>query len=215
MITTVNLYFNYIINIENDRFGYLGSVFILMMFSFTVFQSTCYFRIGFLLIFTFFSMRFLGLNISNWKHSADIIKGLTANFERYNADNIYLLNTPDNFHGANIFRNFGLQSPVAETIFVTSGLNKLNQVRDVLYYNMETMGDSVNVKQVGENTLKVSFAQWGNWWWRHGIGAYDFENDDFDVKLADGAYLIHFKKRLPGDIILYQCGSQWRVFKGF
>ena len=213
MMTTVNLYFNYIINIENDRFGYLGSVFILMTFAFLIFQLNFPFRFLILGVFTFFSIKFLEINIGNWEQSAIIINKLTANFNRFKSNKIYLLNTPDNFHGANVFRNFGVQAPVAEDLFVIQNIDELKQVKDVLYYNMETINDSVNVEQTGEHSLKVSFAQWGNWWWRHGIGASDFENDDFTVKLVDGSYNITFKNRAPNDIMLYQCGTEWRIFK--
>lgn len=215
MMTTVNLYLNYLINVENDRFGYFGSIFILMMLAFLAFQLNKYLRFWVLATFSFFSIKFLEVNIANWKQSAIVIDKLTSNFERFNSGNIFILNTPDNFHGANVFRNFGLESPIAETIFVRGGKDMRAQVRDVLYYNMENIADSVKIAQVGKNSLKISFAQWGNWWWRHGIGASDYENNLFSVKMTNGSYIITFKKRSSEDIILYQCGTEWRVFKGF
>ncbi len=141
-----------------------------MMLAFLAFQLNKYLRFWVLATFSFFSIKFLEVNIANWKQSAIVIDKLTSNFERFNSGNIFILNTPDNFHGANVFRNFGLESPIAETIFVRGGKDMRAQVRDVLYYNMENIADSVKIAQVGKNSLKISFAQWGNWWWRHGIG---------------------------------------------
>ncbi|MBA2422164.1 MAG: hypothetical protein H0V61_02940, partial [Chitinophagales bacterium] len=60
------------------------------------------------------------------------------------------------------------------------------------------------------NALTVSFNQPGNWWWRSGIGASDYEKDKIAVDFEGSQYHLRFKELKPDHAIIYQQGKYWK-----
>ena len=84
---------------------------------------------------------------------------------------------------------------------------------DGLMYNLHTKDDGVKVEQTGPGQLKVEFTQWGNWWWRNGIGASNYENEIFKVTNNGHHYLLDLKVPHEDFTFIYQVGSKWYEFK--
>ncbi|MCB0634298.1 MAG: hypothetical protein KDD15_31415, partial [Lewinella sp.] len=58
--------------------------------------------------------------------------------------------------------------------------------------------------------LKVTFNQWGNWWWRRGIGASSYRDSAFIFHNEGHDYRLEWRER-PGQArILYQDGVAWK-----
>ncbi|MBK7037692.1 MAG: hypothetical protein IPH42_15460 [Bacteroidetes bacterium] len=90
-------------------------------------------------------------------------------------------------------------------------------VYEILHFNMTSLDNGIITEIIDSVTLKVNFEQWGNWWWRGGIGASDYENDLYKVDIDEWshAYIITFKQKRPEDIFIYQTGDSWQQVKEF
>jgi hypothetical protein len=53
----------------------------------------------------------------------------------------------------------------------------------------------------------------GNWWWRNGAGAGDYETDVYTVHFTGDGYELQFKKVDTTSAVIYQTGDRWNEFK--
>lgn len=93
---------------EGERFLYFPSFFFVLM---TVYLLYIWFEksnkawIPAAILFVYF-LFFLEISVSNWVKAASIIRNITASSERYQTKgNLYIIDLPDNYRGAFIFRN--------------------------------------------------------------------------------------------------------------
>ena len=116
-----------------------------------------------------------------------------------------------------MFRASAPDNFFARTIALKTGKDFEKKVSEILEYNMMTLSDSVTVEKISDSELKVTFAQWGNWWWSNGIGASDYSTPEYDVKIDEWShsYLLSFKNKPANAVYLYQCGEHWRELKEF
>ncbi len=217
LLPILNLYFSYIVNIEGDRFTYFASVF---AYQFVAVASVVIFRkFGWLIVaaMLFFHAKFLYINTESWKNSNTINQSLTSSFKWFDAPKIYLLNLPDNFKGAYMFRASAPDNSFVKTLTLRGNPAVESKTSQVMNYNMNLTSDSVTVEKISENELKVTFAQGGNWWWNEGIGARDYSTKEYDVKIdeSSSSYLLKLKRKEPNAVYLYQCGGHWRVVENF
>lgn len=212
----LNLFMYYITNVEGDRFTYWASVFAYITIAFAAIAWLR--RLGIVLCLFLLGLNLYTLqqNINAWHNVREISTGLIADFKYYDAPKIYLLNIPDNFDGAYMFRSYTPDIGFAEVLELKNGTPIEYKLNSVLEYNMHTPQDAVNVEVTNDTTLTVAFAQYGNWWWWHGVGAGDREEKDYTIKI-DGAYAytITFKHKTPGAVYLYQQGNKLYHVKGF
>ena len=217
LLPILNLFFSSIVNIEGDRFTYFASVF---AYHFFVLASIALFRKcgwALIIVFLFFNVKFLQFNTESWSHSKFIQQSLLKNFRWQQAEKIYLLNVPDNFRGAYMFRSFAPDNSFAETLALRTGENVEDKTTEILEYNMTTVADSVSVEKISDTTLKITFAQWGNWWWQNGKGTNNFSDNQYETT-TDGwshSYTIQFHQKISNAVYLYQCGGEWREVKDF
>jgi hypothetical protein len=59
------------------------------------------------------------------------------------------------------------------------------RVTQIIAYNMEHNSDSINVEKISESEIKISFAQYGNWWWQKSVGASSFSTDEYEVRIGE------------------------------
>lgn len=213
----LNLFFYYIGNVEGDRFSYFATVFAMQLVAFLcvrLLRATGWVA---LVLFAVAQLYFLRVNAISWKENNEVRQSLLTTFNAATAPQIYLLNAPDNYRGTYMFRTFLPDNSFAGTHALLYGSNFENQVTQVLSYNMNSLADSVVVEKISDNELKVTFAQWGNWWWQGGVGANSYSTDKYEVTIDEWshAYNIRFKGKTAGAVYLYQCGKQWRKVEGF
>ena len=213
LIPVITLYFSYILLTEGDRLGYMASAFLFMGVS--VFLSylprPLYYSIA---IF------FIGISIvltvktnSTWSKSEKVVSSIVKNYQLWDIDKqVLVLNAPDNYEGAPMFRTYDSTSAVKEAIELYNR-RKLNaSMIDVAYYNMTAQDNGVHVRVDSVNRIVVIFNQWGNWWWRKGIGASNYETEDYQVQFYDqGCGGNCFKLTLKNNkdrILLFQTGDK-------
>jgi hypothetical protein len=77
---------------------------------------------------------------------------------------------------------------------------------------MTTINDGVSVKKVSHDTVIVTLNQWGNWWWRSGRGAENYENHlykvQFDYNGCGNCYRLILKDSTVKKTLIYQDGYQ-------
>ena len=218
LLPILNLYFYHLQYLINDRHAYLASAFLYMGIAIVAFQLPKYIGpiclIAYMCISAFFLVQLNG----HWQVSTKIYNGLMENFRWYDGPQIVLLNVPDNYKGIYLYRIIQKQektrSGFEDALEYISAKDFKGQMLEVTQYNMETATDGVNVTQLTNNTLKVSFNQWGNWFWRNGIGAgAGYENDYYKVRFKGQWYELELKEGLLDAIFIYQDGEEWKEFE--
>ena len=216
LLPDMNLFFN-TLPIEGDRLGYLASAFIflsLCVFLFSIYRKGAFIIV---LLFSVISVFLLNKNLASWKNAGIIQNALEKNFDWEDSDRLFILNIPDNFNGAYLYRDNGSSSKFKTALQLKENTIINGDVYEILHFNMTSLDNGIITETIDSLTLKVSFEQWGNWWWRGGIGASDYENELYKVDIDEWshAYIITFKQKRPEDIFIYQTGDSWQQVKEF
>jgi hypothetical protein len=116
-----------------------------------------------------------------------------------------------------MLRSFADDNAFGEMLALYKGVDIESRMGIIMQYNMAKATDGVSVEVADSTTLKVKFNQWGNWWWRGGIGAGGYETAGYIVTIADwgGEYTVKFKNKIPNAAYLYQQGGTWYNVQGF
>ncbi|MBP7389464.1 MAG: hypothetical protein KA841_03610 [Chitinophagales bacterium] len=216
LLPVLNLYFSYLVNIEGDRLSYFASLFstqLVALVAYTIFRSLAFVP---LLGLLFVQKPLLEKNISAWEQSGAVHQSLIAGYRWKDAPRVFVLQLPDNFSGAYMYRD-DVQGNVLYTELLLRKMVKPAQcVTQIIAYNMEHNTDSINVEKISESEIKISFAQYGNWWWQKGVGASSFSTDEYEVRIGEwNECFIKFRNHYPGAVYIYQSGTQWREIKNF
>ena len=134
------------------------------------------------------------------------------NYKWEDAPVVLILNLPATYNGVGIVLSH-VPSDFTEHMRIFYNRPAKNNVMDVSGYNMQHPWDGAHVTVLDSNKLKVTLNQWGSWWWKGGFGAQNYENEYYSVNFTDVGheYEVTLKKLVPGMVILYQQGMQWRV----
>lgn len=209
-----NLFFYYLQYGENDRYGYLATAFFAIGFATVCFMLPKLLRYviiaGFLFTSTWFSLFMRDL----WVQSQEIYSALIKDFDSYESENVYVLGVPDNYRGIFMFRIINGPTGFKETLQYHRGRPFEGEMFDVLQFNMATPHDGLRVEQLSERQFRVGFNQWGNWWWRNGIGAGSYENEHYILTMEGLTYLVEFKKDIADSALLYMDGLEWKRVTG-
>jgi hypothetical protein len=148
-----------------------------------------------------------------WAKSTQVYRGLLADFPAVPQDSCYLLNLPDNLQGAPMFRDYsGQDRAFADALRYVEGKIHTGYLREIVQYNMVTPADGVQVER-DSNGLKVTFNQWGNWWWRRGIGASSYRDSTYIFHNEGHHYRLEWREPPAHKVLLYQNGPEWHIFK--
>jgi len=214
LLPVLNLFFYWLQWVENDRYGYLPSVFGLMLLSYLLFQLPKLLRYGLLSIYLFSSIFLLVQTNQHWKNATEVFYSLLEDFRWQDAENVIILNVPDNYNGLYSFRIIGRKSGFKDALR-TIGQQKLKcKIWEVAQYNMIMPTDGVNVKKTGGQQLKVEFNQWGNWFWRNGVGVgAEHKRSIYTARFQGNHYLLDLKNVPPNTVFIYQDGKEWKEFR--
>ncbi len=213
----INLFFSYILYNEGDRFSYFASLFFFPFLLLSLHALMPKWKYIFIAGYLFFSVKFLRFNTESFHNSGKIVRSLIEDFKWNDMQRIYILNIPDNFRGAYTYRSFGNSSSFAETLKLMQKADVVDKTVEILHYNVATPNDSVFVEIIDEATLKLTFAQWGNWFWKDGIGALSYKTSDYKVEIDEWghSYNITFYKKPLDAVYLYEVRGKWKEVKGF
>lgn len=215
----LTLYFSYTLLTENDRYGYMASAFLFMGLALILSKLPKFFFYSISIIYLCLSTYLLLKTNRNWYKSEKIFTSLVKQYspesiEEKDADEVLILNAPDNYAGMPMFRVLAEESGVKEAIEIYQHRKLNSRMIDVAQYNMTTPDDGAHVRVDSVNQIVVIFNQWGNWWWRAGKGATNYENELYKIKFdyngCGNCYQLTFKNINPHRLLLFQVGNQFK-----
>ncbi len=212
-LPTAQLHFEWVQYNENDRYGYLTALFVLpalaILFSGLPGSWKYVPATGFMWLSVVLLLRTCGW----WGDMERIYRKLLADFQWYDKKEIYVLSLADNYRGIWMFRMYGPQSSLVDALNLVENKHLAANVHELAFFNMNTPQDGVTVTTPDSTGMfRTEFNQWGNWWWRNGIGALDYETDQYKVQFKGKWHELTFKNGRPKDaVFIYQSGDSWKV----
>ncbi len=214
LLPVLNLYFYWLQQIENDRYGYLAAAFLYPLIVVLVFRLPKKFRYSLLLFYFAISMTLLFQVNQIWRASTKVYYQLLDDFRWHDRKNVVILNVPDNYNGALMFRIIGGGSGFKDALQFIHNQEIKGDIKEIVQYNMVSPKDGVHVERTKPQQLKVTFNQWGNWFWRNGIGVGStHKRAAYKVTFKGQYYLLDLKQELPNAVFIYQVGDHWEEFK--
>lgn len=213
LLPVLNLYFNYLLHIENDRYGYLAAAFFYPAWIAVLAQLPRNWFRGIVIVYLAASVVLLWQTNRYWTDSTDVYRALLEDFPAFGRDTVYLLNLPDNLQGAPMFRDYsGQDGAFIDALQYVQGRSFAGQVYEVVQYNMVSPADGVTVQR-DSTGIEVTFQQWGNWWWRRGIGAAGYRDSTYVFQNAGHHYRLEWRRSPTNAQLLYQDGLQWTLLR--
>ncbi len=211
IIPVTNLYFYYLQFSENDRYSYVPLAF-LSMWLISIFWNWKGW-IGKAVLATYLVMCFWGTmgHVCLWEKSTKAYWHIIGTFQEPQKQKVFLLNVPDNYKGTFMFRNIGGDSSFDEVYQWIAKSGYTGKIYDVFQYNMTDLSNDFIVTKESENKIKVEFAQWGNWWWRNGIGGEKYSNEEYTAWPEGKYYYVEFKKSLEDAQVFYHTPEGWKT----
>jgi hypothetical protein len=154
LLPVIHLETSFVGSPQSDRYGYLPSVFFVILVSAMAALITRKgIVIGILcLVMVWFYTQVQALN-SNWMRAGDMVKKITNEF--HPADGIsYITNIPDNFNGAYFLRN-GL----AEAVSVINNRDYLGRIQTISYHTITSERDEAHVEIISDSVCRITFAR--------------------------------------------------------
>ena len=113
-----------------------------------------------------------------------------------------------------MFRNIGGDSSFDEAFrYLGRTSDYSGKMYDIFQYNMTDPGNDFIVTWESPLRLKVEFAQWGNWWWRNGVGGERYSNEEYTAWPEGKHYYVEFRKPIDDALILYHTPEGWKTLE--
>ncbi len=197
---------------ENDRYGYLASLFFYLFLG-LLFWMIPHKWIRNSLIFLFltglFYCSFKTLKMANY--AGHLTHAMVDNFDYYESKEIVFLSKYDNFGGLQMFRDLsGKAQAFTESLYHFDGKIYNGKIYDLVQINTVGPGTKASVEVLDSVTLKVRNLNPGSWFWRDGMGLSSYETDDFKVKTGQYHYLLSIKDPNLERTYLYNVGEEWK-----
>jgi hypothetical protein len=207
-----NLYVAWLLHGENDRYGYLASLFffmglmgLLMLFR----QQIPYMLMALLFGLSLFLLQKMTLR---WKHHAAVYNSLLQDFRWKKAKEVFVLAAPDNYEGIPMFRDFsGEELALKHALKYVAGKEPDAVFHEVAQYNLTAPTDGLEATTDPTGAIRLVFNQWGNWWWRNGNGTGDFETDRYRFRLIEKGGVVEMKTPAPNAVLIYATDGKWSV----
>jgi hypothetical protein len=215
VLPIVNLHFMYILHVENDRYGYWPAMFLGLIVAILAFQLPKWLRYPLLIAYISYGIMLTYETNSYWQGAAIIQKELMNDFRWYDKEEVIVLASPEDFGGVMLFRIIGEES---ELVYCLEFLRKEpynGRLVEAAQYNMANKMDDVNVEWIDSTQMiHVTFNQTGNWFWRNGIGASDYENDLYTIDFQEGRhYYMTLKNQSKNRVFIYPKDGKWVEFQ--
>jgi hypothetical protein len=205
-----NLFFYYFQVGMNDRFSYVPLLFVWMAllpaFGALPKKASLTILCAILLFHLYWQQKILGY----WEKSTDVLESLKQDYRWRDKSHVFVLNSPDNYHGIVMTSAIKADSGIDELIDYQTEAPNTGIMYDIYQFNMTTPNDGVKVEQTDSLQLKVTFNQWGNWWHRADGGVVPYENEYYKAEPLDYPYLVTFKQLPANSAIIYQDGMKWK-----
>ncbi len=210
LLPVLNMYFMLLNQVENDRLSFFATPFLYFIPAFIFTRFPVYIFLPLTVFVLGVMKKLLGLYTWYWISAAEIQQRTLDTYKWFDKDKVYILNLPQNFGGAYIFRK---EWRFGGAMLVKNNRDISKQITEVAGQNLYKMDDGVKVTVIDSVTCDISKNGWG-WFWNGSLGAHDYETDDFVFKLYEYSYVVKFKHPLkPNEVLIYQNGGNWEEVK--
>ncbi len=205
LFPVINLTTAFSYGIHSDRYGYFASVFfylILVSVVTIVFRKMKFFPL--IAILLFMASLLFKTNL-DWKETGKLSWSLIETYDWMDVENVYVLNLPDNYKGAYLYRNGFREAlekkydkPIAGKIY------KAN------WYNMVSPNQCPKVERVGNNKITSTFIESGSWWWYYGAGASSYDKEKYKAQFNGASFELILKDYdSSNSVVIYACDGKW------
>lgn len=210
----IPLWFGDILLVIYDRYTYFTCPFFYMLLAVMASLITLqYLKIGLIAIYALANLRFAIKVNRYWGKSYRVDHGLLYNLPDPGNKTLVLLNLPISMNGIPMIgANKESEYQLMHNLLLP-GKQISNTVYDAMAYNMVTPDDGAHATVINDNVVRVTLNQWGTWWWYEGQGGYNYENNDYKIKISDGGHFYDLTLKKPASqyLLLYEVGDQWKV----
>ncbi len=213
LLPVLNLYFNYLLLVENDRYTYFASLFLMPALAAGLAALPRWLSYSLGLIYVLACGWLLYKTTSYWQESAQVQEALMDGFEWTEQSEVYILGMPDNYKGIVLYRDMAEGNRgFRDALRYLRGRDIKGQLHEVVKFNMNAPMEGVSPRMTSDSTIQVKLNQWGCWWWRKGRGALNYETPNYKFEKLDLEYQLQLKKIAPDAVFLYQDSLQFKVF---
>lgn len=217
LLPIINLFLTIVQN-ENDRYGYLASIFIYATFAFVIYKLFSKRIAATLLIFYSIISLFMSVsNIKNYEIAGDITSNVINDFKWYNKSKIYILVQPENVNGVRMFTSLSENnSEFASSLLLEKGIDIKDKTELIYEMNVNNIEDSIKIKVINPSHLHVEIGNWGTWFWKHHNGATSYNSQNYYTEVSNNglAFDIHFKNPIKNDeALIYYNKGKWHEVK--
>jgi hypothetical protein len=209
-----NLFFYTELYSENDRYGYFASAFVWWPALLLLANLPRWARWGIVVPIVGVSVYLLVRMTTIWGASERVYKGLVNDFRWFDAPQVVLLATPDNYKGVLLFRHFNHNSTFSEVLWQRRGQRPQGTLIEGVQYNLGAPTDAVRVHTDSTGLRhKISFPQDGNWFWSGGVGFTPYERPGYKVEKGEWDCTVVFDALDSARVVVYPVGDRWVEIK--
>ncbi|GEM_PF-457818 len=208
-----NLYVAYVLHGENDRYGYLPSLFFFigLVAVFDFFPR--WLRNGLFAAWLFTSVFFLQKMTTYWQESARIVTNLLADFRWQDAPEVYVLASPENYHGLPMFKDFSRENlAIKHALRYLADKPSDGNFHQIAQFNLTSPTDGFTAsRDSATGIFRLQFKQWGNWWWLYGMGLGDYQTAQYRFRTDGNGCRVEMKQwpAKPGAVFIVAQGDRW------
>lgn len=185
LLPVINLETSFIGDSQSDRYGYIPSVFFILILTFVLNSlSTKWLSYSFAVVLSvFFYFKIQEIN-ANWISGSTIVKDVINDFKANDKKN-YILNLPDNINGTYILR--------CGFIDALTLAKKKSEIEIVSYHAIQSKNDSVKIEKKENGTFKISLENSQNKFYGTNIFFDKKRSDNYIISSYNGnSYNITF-----------------------
>lgn len=209
-----NLYVAYILHGENDRYGYLASLFFFMGLVAVLDFFPRWLRNGLVGVWLLASAFFLQKMTGYWQESARLTSSLLNDFRWQDASEVYVLASPENYQGIPMFKDFSRENlAIKHALHYLADKPTQANFYQVAQFNLTSPTDGFTASRDSTaGIFHLEFNQWGNWWWRYGMGLGDYQTEQYRFRTDGNGCRVEMKlwPPKPETVFIVAQGGRWQ-----
>ncbi|MDB5227474.1 MAG: hypothetical protein JWN78_1667 [Bacteroidota bacterium] len=210
LLPVLNLDQSFVFEIQSDRYGYIASAFfypLLAFIAYKIFNRSLYvlFATGEIII----CATLLINSVHLWHRSGDVGFSLLKSYPLRSSQKAYILNLPDNYKGAYVFRN-----GFSEGLGLFHHNNYRTSVTPIAMVNIYTKQNETDTRKINDSTYCVRSTEIGKWYYFSGHGSCDYKKENYTVDFDEWntTYTLTITKKPEDTTYVLQCyGDQWKI----
>ena len=200
LIPVINLETSFIGDSQSDRYGYLPSIFFIILFVYLLnklFDRKILFAIITVLVVWFYAA--VQVINTNWSIGNSIVYTILKTFQPATGDT-YVINLPDNYNGT-----YMLRTGFSDGVSLFQKKNYTKQIKVLSYHPIQSINDSVRITQIGESTVQVELlALFNRFYFMEKLFVKNPNPQLYTIsEYSNKSFVVQFNKLKPNDKLYY------------